>query len=290
MRGHMVAVMHLVVIFAVMALPRDRGYDLDKESGVLTVDNGATTTLTQSLFNVSNAERLVVKIHLAGKGMHINSIRVGLKTHYVRVVTGAIQPITTKAFYVPGFNQDLLGGRALIKAKYRMVLDEDPTISGIFPVTEGQIDPATGFPFAESEGRFYVQTVPITESKYKSMSGYPLWHVRLSHCSFQTIKDTILTLWAYKNRAGGLLPWPPIHRAQGKDLGGPPVRLSGEWRGVRRQSHAAPAPNISRILDLRPEEGHQNASDALPSFLKVHFMFNPGSASQTPRRCFKTQH
>ena len=60
----MVAVMHLVVIFAVMALPRDRGYDLDKESGVLTVDNGATTTLTQSLFNVSNAERLVVKIHL----------------------------------------------------------------------------------------------------------------------------------------------------------------------------------------------------------------------------------
>ena len=86
-------------------------------------------------------------------------------------MTGAIQPITT--LYVPGLDQDLLGGRALIKAKYRMVLDEDPTISGIFPVTEGQIDPATGFPFAESEGLFYVETVPITESKYKSVTGYP---------------------------------------------------------------------------------------------------------------------
>ena len=101
------------------------------------------------------------------------------------------QPITTKAFYVPGLDQDLLGGRALIKAKYRMVLDEDPTISGIFPVTDGQIDPATGFPFAESEGLFYVETVPITESKYQTMSGYPLWHRRLSPCAFQTIKDTI---------------------------------------------------------------------------------------------------
>ena len=90
------------------------------------------------------------------KRHHINSTHLGLKTYCVRDVTGAIQPITT--LYVPGLDQDLLGGRALIKAKYRMVLDEDPTISGIFPVTvqlsDGQIDPATGFLFAESEGLF----------------------------------------------------------------------------------------------------------------------------------------
>ena len=65
-----------------MALPRDRSYDLDKAPGLLTVDNGATTTLTQSLSNMSDVERKVVKIRLAFnlKGMHINSPHVGYKT------------------------------------------------------------------------------------------------------------------------------------------------------------------------------------------------------------------
>ena len=81
---------------------------------------------------MSDVERMVVKIHLAAKGMHINSSHVGYETYYVRVATGSIQPVTTKAFYVPGLEQDLLGGRALIRAKFLIILDNDPRISGIF--------------------------------------------------------------------------------------------------------------------------------------------------------------
>ena len=121
--------------------------------GLLTVDHGATTTLTRSLFSMSDVERMVVKIHLAAKGMHINSSHVGYETYYVRVATGSIQPVTTKAFYFPGLEQDLpsLGGRALIKEKFRIILSDDPSISGIFPVIDGQIYLATGFPFVQMQ-------------------------------------------------------------------------------------------------------------------------------------------
>lgn len=69
--------------------------------------------------------------------------------------------------------------------------DEDELISGIFPVVNGEIDPATQFPFAHSKGLFYIETVPISETKYKTMSGFDLWHKRLSHTPGQVIKDTI---------------------------------------------------------------------------------------------------
>ena len=181
-----------------MALPRDRSYDLDKESGLLTVENGATTILTRitrSLISVSYVERKVVKKYIwperACTLIHLMLITTFYKTYYVRDVPGSIQPVTTRIFYVPGLEQDLLGGWALIKAKFRIILNNDPDISGIFPVSDGQFYPATGFPFAESEGLFYLESAIITESKYKSMSGYPLWHRLLSQCSYQTIKDTI---------------------------------------------------------------------------------------------------
>ena len=67
---------------------------------------------------------------------------------------------TTKAFFVPDLQSDLLGGRALVTANYRVILDKDPKVSGIFPVTNGEIDPATGLPFMHSsEGLFFVETV-----------------------------------------------------------------------------------------------------------------------------------
>ena len=69
----------------------------------------------------------MVKIYLAGKGMHINSPHVGYKTYYVQDVTGAIQQVTTKAFYVFGLEQELLGGKALIKAKF-WIIDDDPSM------------------------------------------------------------------------------------------------------------------------------------------------------------------
>ena len=174
-----------------MALPNNKNYDLSRERGLLIVDNGATRTLTRSLFNMSNVRKEIVKIQLAGDKMFIKSTHSGRKTHYALDATGTIRPITTEAFYVPDLDQDLLAGRALVQSKFRIVMDEDQSISGLFPVVNGQIDPATGFPFADSDGLFFIETVPITESKYLTMSGYKLWHRRLGHSTHQTIKDTI---------------------------------------------------------------------------------------------------
>ena len=177
--------------YAGMALPTNKNYDLSRERGLLIVDNGATRTLTRSLFNMSNVRKEIVKIQLAGDKMFIKSTHSGRKTHYALDATGTIRPITTEAFYVPDLDQDLLAGRALVQSKFRIVMDEDQSISGLFPVVNGQIDPATGFPFADSDGLFFIETVPISESKYLTMSGYKLWHHRLGHSTHQTIKDTI---------------------------------------------------------------------------------------------------
>jgi hypothetical protein len=85
----------------------------------------------------------VIKIHLAGEGMAIKSTHVGYKTYYVADATGTIRPIKTKAQYVPELKEDLLGGRALMKSKYQIIMDEDDSVSGIFPVVKGEIDQAT---------------------------------------------------------------------------------------------------------------------------------------------------
>ena len=176
---------------AAVELPTNKNYDLSKEKGLLTVDNGSTATLTKSLFNMTDVKQKVIDVQLAGEGMSIKASHVGRKTYYAVDVTGSIRPITTKAYYVPDLEQDLLSGRSLIKAKFRITMDADESISGIFPVVDGEIDPATRFPFADSKGLFYIETVPISETKYKTMSGYDLWHKRLSHVPRQAIKDTI---------------------------------------------------------------------------------------------------
>ena len=106
---------------AKMALPTDKVYDLAKERGLLTVDNGATSTLTRSLFNMSDVTPRITKIHLAGQGMTISSTHAGYKTYYVEDATGTIRPIRTLALFVPSLEDDLLAGRALTRSKYRII-------------------------------------------------------------------------------------------------------------------------------------------------------------------------
>ena len=61
--------------FAGMANPNigNAQYDLEKEKGILTVDNGATTTLSNTLFNMSEVQPCPVKISLACRGMSIKA-------------------------------------------------------------------------------------------------------------------------------------------------------------------------------------------------------------------------
>ena len=116
---------------------------------------------------------------------------------FIKDVTGAIHMCTSKAFFVPGLHHDLLAQagrkpwRALVTANYRVILDKDPRVSGIFSVTDGEIDPTTGLPFLDLEVFFFVETVPLSETQFENMLGYPLWRLRLGHCPIQTIWDFI---------------------------------------------------------------------------------------------------
>ena len=67
-------------------------YDLEKETGVLTVDNGATTTLSNTLFNMSNVQQYSVKISLAGREMSIKATHGGYKSSSIKDITGTIPP------------------------------------------------------------------------------------------------------------------------------------------------------------------------------------------------------
>ena len=64
-------------------------------------------------------------------------------------------------------------------------------MSGIFSVTDGEIDPATGLPFLDSEDVFIVETVALSDTQFKNMSGYPLWHWQLGRCPMRTVRDRI---------------------------------------------------------------------------------------------------
>ena len=73
-------------------------YHLEKETGVLTVDNGATTTLSNTLFNMNHAQQCSVKNMLAVREILIKVTHDGYKSYYIKDVTGAIHKCTTKAF------------------------------------------------------------------------------------------------------------------------------------------------------------------------------------------------
>ena len=136
--------------FAGMANPPDN------ELEDLICDCGATSTLTSSLINCTGCEEKVVVIHLAQDGATMKSSHVCMKTYYVKDRTGEIRPITTKAYYVKSLEHDLLGGRALTKEGYCVILDKDPEIAGIYPMNKnGEINREKSFPFISERSGFF---------------------------------------------------------------------------------------------------------------------------------------
>ena len=165
-----------------------------EELGLLTIDCGASTTISKSLFNMTDIEPKVVTIQLAMDGMTMQSTHVGNKTYYAYDRTGTIRPITTRALYVKELKQDLLGGTSLTKANYRVVLDSDDEVAGVYlKAKDGSIDPANSFSFLSeySESLFYLRVAAISATKYAKMSGYELWHRRLGHCPNECIRKSI---------------------------------------------------------------------------------------------------
>ena len=101
-----------------------------------------------------------------------------------------MRPLTTKTYIVKNLKHDLLSGKALKKAGYRVIYDEDPEESGVYAVLDGKICKSRSFSFmsdSEHSSLFYLKTEPLTTQQFGKMSGYELWR----HCTNRKIRDTI---------------------------------------------------------------------------------------------------
>jgi hypothetical protein len=75
---------------------------------------------------------------------------------------------------------DILSGKALIKAGYRIFPDEDPEESGVFAVHNGKISKPQSFAFMpEHTSLLYLRTKPMTLQQFGKMTGYALWHRKI---------------------------------------------------------------------------------------------------------------
>ena len=141
--------------------------DPDQLSGLLEVDYGATTTLTDWLFNMTEVQPKSLTIQLVGEGATIQSQNIGKKTYYIPDVTGTVRPEITRAFYVKDLKHVRFGGRALTNSDHRVILGKNSAISAqfseVYPVRAG----TSKFRFLSgSHGLLYLKAVPVFVTSY----------------------------------------------------------------------------------------------------------------------------
>ncbi len=85
--------------------------------------------------NCTEITERAVAINTAQDGTVMVTLPVCLKTYYVRDQTGELRPITTKTFIVNKLKHDLLSGKMLNKAGYR-IIEEVPEESGVYAVND----------------------------------------------------------------------------------------------------------------------------------------------------------
>ncbi len=82
------------------------------------------------------------------------------------------------AIYVKGFVQDLIAGKSLNREKIRIILDEDPDVSGLHPLNDQkEARYQDSIPFiSEPSGLFYLKIEQMDWTRFQRMTGYDLWH------------------------------------------------------------------------------------------------------------------
>ncbi len=100
------------------------------------IDCGASITITGSLLDCVDVEEHRTIIEKAKEGESIIATHVCRKTYFVKNRVGDMVSITTSAIYVKGFIQNLIAGKSLNREKIRIILDEDPDVSGLYPLNE----------------------------------------------------------------------------------------------------------------------------------------------------------
>lgn len=167
------------------------GDDLLSDTQDAVVDSGSTLTLTGSPLNCKDCEPVSTSIQLAKKGQTMKATFKCTKTYYVRDRTGTIQKLELPALIVPEIQSDLIGCKNLTKMGYRIVLDEDPYITGIYLKNpEGNYPHPNSFPFREREDLYVLETLKSADG-FKMGNGYSTWHHRFSHIQNKAIRKTI---------------------------------------------------------------------------------------------------
>ncbi len=118
----------------------------------------------------------------------MQTTHVCMKTYYVRLRTGEIRLITTKAFICPTLRTDLLSVKGLNFQGYSIIHHPDPEESGVFPLIKGKTDKSQSFAFmSEHSNLFYLKAELMSAQQFGKTSGYEKWHRRLGHTSNKDI-------------------------------------------------------------------------------------------------------
>ncbi len=122
----------------------------------LCYDVGATALSSSFKFiNCTEITERAIAIQTAQGCTVMMTMHVCLKTYYMRDRTGELSPVTTKTFIVKNLKHDLLSGKMLNKAVYRIILDKDPEESGVYAVNDGKICNSKSFPFMSKHKNLY---------------------------------------------------------------------------------------------------------------------------------------
>ncbi len=121
---------------AAMARSIDSQSEESTDESLGVMDCGASITITGSLINYVDVEEHKTIIETANEGESIMATHTCSKTYFVKNRVGDMVSITTSAIYVKGFVQDLIAGKSLNREKIRIILDEDPDVSGLYPLND----------------------------------------------------------------------------------------------------------------------------------------------------------
>ncbi len=124
----------------------------------------------------------------------MKATHVCMKTYFLQTREGEVVSLTVPANYVTSANQDLLRGKACNKIGVRKILDEDPDISGLYPLDkEKQQHVEESITFISEHTDLYLLKIEEMDwRKFHQQYGCGLWHWRLMNCMDQIIKQTIL--------------------------------------------------------------------------------------------------
>ena len=140
---------------AYMAGQEDKNIRPDEDKSNICTDTGASICVTGSLENTTDVVEKLVRVEMAENGTSMKATHVCMKTYFLKNRSGEVVSLTVPALYVKSVNQDLLSGKACNKIGVSIILDEDPDISGLYPLDkEKQLHPEESIPFISHRSLF----------------------------------------------------------------------------------------------------------------------------------------